>query len=210
MQFGKRLKTSRKNKNLTQEDVAKEFCVSRQTISSWENENSYPDIDSLVKLSNLYDVSLDIILKEDKGMKEYMKKKEAFNSTNLISILLSVINLIMFIYISTDFKTNPDYVVFSFFMIIDITTIIIFLQITKIQKRLDINKKDRELILRGKNKFYTWLKYNFVILIMIATIPYSLITEINQLNPIKILLYFLSFVCFSSVMIYLTIRIKKS
>lgn len=95
-------------------------------------------------------------------------------------------------------------------MIIDITTIIIFLQITKIQKRLDINKKDRELILRGKNKFYTWLKYNFVILIMIATIPYSLITEINQLNPIKILLYFLSFVCFSSVMIYLTIRIKKS
>lgn len=99
MQFGKRLKTSRKNKNLTQEDVAKEFCVSRQTISSWENENSYPDIDSLVKLSNLYDVSLDIILKEDNGMKEYMKKKEAFNSTNLISILLSVINLIMFIYI---------------------------------------------------------------------------------------------------------------
>ena len=56
MQFGEHIKEQRKIKNMTQEDVAKHLHVSRKTISSWENENSYPDIKSLVKISNLYQI----------------------------------------------------------------------------------------------------------------------------------------------------------
>lgn len=74
MQFGDRLKQQRKIKELTQDDVGKQLNVSRQTISSWENENSYPDIKSLIQLSNLYDISLDTMLKEDNGMKEFIEK----------------------------------------------------------------------------------------------------------------------------------------
>lgn len=74
MQFGERLKEQRKKKNLTQDDVAHKLNVSRQTISSWENENSYPDIRSLVQLSDLYSISLDTMLKEDHGMREFIQK----------------------------------------------------------------------------------------------------------------------------------------
>lgn len=76
MQFGDRLKQQRKIKELTQDDVARKLNVSRQTISSWENENSYPDIKSLIQLSNLYNISLDTMLKEDKGMKEFIEKSD--------------------------------------------------------------------------------------------------------------------------------------
>ncbi|KOY76069.1 DNA-binding helix-turn-helix protein [Apilactobacillus kunkeei] len=74
MQFGERIKEQRKIKNMTQEDVAKHLHVSRKTISSWENENSYPDIKSLVKISDLYQISLDTLLNEDSGLKEYLQK----------------------------------------------------------------------------------------------------------------------------------------
>ncbi|WP_270335155.1 helix-turn-helix domain-containing protein [Ligilactobacillus acidipiscis] len=75
MLFGERLQQSRNNLNLTQQDIADKMHVSRQTISSWERGNSYPDINSLISLSDYYQVSLDILLKEDTGMKEYLEKK---------------------------------------------------------------------------------------------------------------------------------------
>lgn len=64
MQFGERIQKQRKSKNMTQEDVAKHFHVSLKTISSRENENSYPDIKSLVKISDLYQISPAPLLKE--------------------------------------------------------------------------------------------------------------------------------------------------
>lgn len=73
MRFGARLKTERIELGLTQKQVADTMNVSRQTISSWETENSYPDIDSLIQLSDLFHISLDVLLKEDVGMKEYLK-----------------------------------------------------------------------------------------------------------------------------------------
>lgn len=75
MKFGNRLKQQRKLKGLTQDEVAIKINVSRQTISSWENENSYPDIKSLISLSNMYIISLNTMLKEDSGMKEFIEKK---------------------------------------------------------------------------------------------------------------------------------------
>lgn len=75
MKFGERLKKARVDMNLTQTAVANELFITRQTISSWENEKTYPDISSLIKLSNYYHISLDILLKEDTGMREDLEKK---------------------------------------------------------------------------------------------------------------------------------------
>lgn len=58
-------------KKLTQEQVAELLGVSRQTISNWENEKSYPDIISVIKMSECYDVSLDYLLKGEQKMKSY-------------------------------------------------------------------------------------------------------------------------------------------
>lgn len=58
----------RKQRKMTQEDFAKLFHVTRQTVSNWENEKSYPDIKTLVEISDEFDISLDRILKEDTNM----------------------------------------------------------------------------------------------------------------------------------------------
>lgn len=74
MEIGKKLREARVASGLTQEQVAEELHISRQTISNWENEKSYPDIVSVVKLSDLYSVSLDDLLKGDLKMLEHLEE----------------------------------------------------------------------------------------------------------------------------------------
>ena len=96
MEFGERLKKERLKMGFTQDQVANHFFVSRQTISSWENEKSYPDINSLIKLSDYYQISLDTLLKKDSGMKEYLEKKEVVHSLKPTYVML-VINDVLFL-----------------------------------------------------------------------------------------------------------------
>ena len=70
--IGSKIKAARLEKKLTQEQVAELLGVSRQTISNWENEKSYPDIISVIKMSDCYEVSLDYLLKGEQTMKTYM------------------------------------------------------------------------------------------------------------------------------------------
>ena len=84
MEIGSKLKEARMRTEFTQEQVSEMIGVSRQTISNWENEKSYPDIVSVIKLSDLYDVSLDYLLKgkETKPMLSYIDYLE--ESTNTV------------------------------------------------------------------------------------------------------------------------------
>lgn len=59
MDLGNKLYTLRKQKGISQETAANEIGVSRQTISKWETNSSYPEFDKLVLISKLYDISLD-------------------------------------------------------------------------------------------------------------------------------------------------------
>lgn len=64
MQLGKNLKIARQNSGYTQEEVSDILFVSQQTISNWEKEISTPSVIDLVKISNLYQVSIDTLLKD--------------------------------------------------------------------------------------------------------------------------------------------------
>ena len=76
MEFEKQLKKYRAELNLTQEELAEKAYVSRQTVSNWETGKSYPDIHSLLLLSDLFQVSLDELVKGDiKAMEEKMNEK---------------------------------------------------------------------------------------------------------------------------------------
>ncbi|WP_407372098.1 helix-turn-helix domain-containing protein [Carnobacterium sp.] len=77
MILGERLKESRVNKGYSQGDVANHLHISRQSISKWENGNSYPDLDNLAKLSTYYDVSVDDLLKEDQNLKKEIEEDKA-------------------------------------------------------------------------------------------------------------------------------------
>lgn len=65
MDIGVRIKKYREQQNISQEELALKIFVSRQTISNWETNKSYPDIKSLTLLSNIFHVSLDIFIKGD-------------------------------------------------------------------------------------------------------------------------------------------------
>ncbi len=73
MEIGQKLKESRTGAGLSQEALAQQLGVTRQTVASWEKNRSYPDIGSLIKLSELYGLSLDELLKEDPVMKKHVE-----------------------------------------------------------------------------------------------------------------------------------------
>ena len=72
MELSKQIKKYRTEANLSQEELADKIYVSRQTISNWENEKNYPDIKSLVLMSEVFQVALDNLVKGDL---ERMKKE---------------------------------------------------------------------------------------------------------------------------------------
>ena len=77
MEFGKQIKKLRQEAQLSQEELAERIYVSRQTISNWENDKSYPDVNSLVLLSETFQISLDNLIKGDiEVMKDVIQKEE--------------------------------------------------------------------------------------------------------------------------------------
>ena len=65
MTLGSNIQKIRKEASLSQEAFAEMFQVSRQTISNWENSKSYPDLETIIKISDSFHISLDVLLKED-------------------------------------------------------------------------------------------------------------------------------------------------
>ncbi len=66
-----KLKIFRKQYNFTQEDIAEKLGVSRQAVAKWERGETQPDVESCVKLADLYGVSLDMLLRDMGGDYEY-------------------------------------------------------------------------------------------------------------------------------------------
>lgn len=93
MELGKRIKTYRNEKELSQDALAEKIYVSRQTISNWENDKSYPDVHSLVLLSKVLDISLDQLIKGDvKIMKDQISSEDRIKF-NRLSIAFAVLLL---------------------------------------------------------------------------------------------------------------------
>ncbi len=95
MEIGSKLKNARNENGITQEQAAELLGVSRQTISNWENNKSYPDIISVIKMSDIYSVSLDHLLKEEKSMNQtYQEFLE--ESTNTVKAKRNLGKIILF------------------------------------------------------------------------------------------------------------------
>lgn len=92
MELGKQIKNYRKKGALSQEVLAEKVYVSRQTISNWENDKSYPDVNSLVLLSEVFSVSLDQLIKGDdiEEMKEQIQKEDQ-RTFSVLSVAFTVL-----------------------------------------------------------------------------------------------------------------------
>ena len=119
MEIEKKLKEARTNAGLTQEQVAEKIMVSRQTISNWENGKSLPDIVSILNLSDLYQISLDELLKGDTKMKEKIEKdvKVAKDNKRLILTTAILLVVVAIIYSISAFATFTSFSIFSFIFV---------------------------------------------------------------------------------------------
>ena len=102
MQIGDKLRKAREEHQLTQSQVSEQLMVSRQTISNWETGKSLPDILSVLRISEVYQISLDELLKGDKAMLENMemeaeqrKAEKTVLTVAWISILVGILVLIL-------------------------------------------------------------------------------------------------------------------
>ena len=74
MKLGQTILDIRKERKMTQEEFAQIFHVTRQTVSNWEKEKNYPDLETLISMSDEFNISLDVMLKEDKKMVKKLNK----------------------------------------------------------------------------------------------------------------------------------------
>lgn len=133
MEIGVKLKDARMRAGMTQEKVAEEIQVTRQTISNWENEKSFPDIVSVIRLSSLYGISLDQLLKGDEEMMEHLEKSTNIVKSNqkLIAVIIAdVLLLILFVLFNGLIIRNP-YLIMGSSSVGIISTCILFYQIIK-------------------------------------------------------------------------------
>lgn len=133
MEIGKKLKDARASSNLTQESVADKLNVSRQTISNWETEKSYPDIINVIELSDLYSISLDDLLKGDVKMIEHLKESTNVVKSNKQLIVAIAINIFLVVILGIIGILLPEniYYIVMVFSILVVSTAFLMYQIIK-------------------------------------------------------------------------------
>lgn len=110
MEIRNKIKGARTQIGLTQEEAAEALKVSRQTISNWENGKSLPDIMSVIRMSELYQISLDELLKGDHAMMNKIERDTKLVKTEKKIILFTWISVVIGIIILTFdniFEGNP-------------------------------------------------------------------------------------------------------
>lgn len=97
MELGQQLKAHRKELGISQDELAEKIFVSRQSISNWENNKTYPDIHTLLLLAETFGVSLDELIKGDvEEMKEEINAQEriGFNRDSVCFAIFGIVTVL--------------------------------------------------------------------------------------------------------------------
>lgn len=137
MELGNRIKKFREKINLSQEELADKIYTSRQTISNWENDKTYPDINSLKLLSNLFDVSLDDLVEGDI---ENMKRKVEENELKEFQALSWVYTIELIIMILSAYPLMKVGIIgIGIWLLIVIITIVTAFKLEKLKNQYNIH-----------------------------------------------------------------------
>lgn len=94
-EIGDKILKARKNADLTQNQLAEMLGVSRQSVSNWENNRAYPDIISVIKISDICKISLDSLLKNDEKMIKHLE--ESTNTVKTKSKYIKIVEIVFFV-----------------------------------------------------------------------------------------------------------------
>lgn len=137
MEIGKQIKKYRTEMGLSQDKLAEKIFVSRQTISNWENNKNYPDVKSLLLLSSLFNVSLDMLVKGDlEKMKEEIKEEDIISFKKLSNIF--AVFLAAMILLPIPLKMFMGNIGMAIWGLIAIGAIYYGIKVEKMKKNFDI------------------------------------------------------------------------
>ena len=105
MEFHEKLQELRKNRGLTQEELAEVLYVSRTAISKWESGRGYPSIDSLKEISNYFSVSIDDLLSGEKLL-SIAEKENKSNIRTICDLLFGMVDVCSFMLIMLPLYPN--------------------------------------------------------------------------------------------------------
>ena len=158
MNVGARIKKYREKQNISQDELALKVFVSRQTISNWETNKSYPDIKSLTMLSNIFHVTLDDFIKGDIEEMKRIVSKEKIEKFNIMSYIF-LVEMLIVMFSAYPLFTLDGYIgviIWALFFVITFVTAIV---IEKFKKKNDIQTY-KEIIAFMENNHYLMKKYN--------------------------------------------------
>lgn len=155
MEIGRQIKKYRLESGLSQDELAEKIFVTRQTISNWENDKNYPDIKSLLLLSSLFDVSLDILVKGDlEEMKEQIKKEqikaEDIEKLNHDGAILGILLLVVIVS-AVPLAIFLDFIGMGIWALLFLITMYYALRVEKQKKAHDIQTY-REIVAFSEGK----------------------------------------------------------
>lgn len=96
MSVSEKIKEIRKNQNLTQEQFAEKIFVSRNTVAKWESNRGCPDIQNLITISDVYEISLDDLMKNDQKLKNKIILDSASKKWHIL-VILYLIAIIIYV-----------------------------------------------------------------------------------------------------------------
>lgn len=153
MELGNRIKKFREKINLSQEELADKVYSSRQTISNWENDKTYPDVNSLKLLSNIFDVSLDDLIEGD-----IEKMKTTINETErkgfIVLSWIYTLELIIMIVSAYPLLKFFKIIGIIIWILLTIITIVTAFRLEKIKKEYNIQTY-KEIVSFYENKSLT-------------------------------------------------------
>lgn len=96
MEFNEKLQELRKNRGLTQEELAEALYVSRTAVSKWESGRGYPSIDSLKQIASFFSVTIDDLLSGEKLL-SIAEKENQSNVRNMCDLIFGIVDLFSFL-----------------------------------------------------------------------------------------------------------------
>lgn len=145
MKFSELIQTTRKKKGVTQEELANQLLVSSKTISNWEAGKTTPDIDNLIRISSLFQISLDNLLTEGSEVVENIKKKAEINNLKKYSYCTFITDLVfLFIILSSHYGTElPISILIATCIGIGVNIAVMFYFLNRIKILEDKTKKQQ-------------------------------------------------------------------
>jgi len=208
MYFSENLKTLRKIKNISQEELAERLEVSRQAISKWESGECYPETEKLIKLSELFNYNIDellnqsITINEDTEKKEYECIYKKFTKGTTIGVTLILIGVTLFLII-LGINYNKKYIAFGLTILLIFTTIAVPLFILNGINMENYKRKNKAIpyfytdneIETFNKKFAIRIAYSVSIIligVIFLVLSYT-IYEKESLLPVGLFMIFITF-----------------